>query len=135
MTHPESKPMENELTKRLLSEAPQAWQDYLRFARTLQVETNAANYPSPEQRYSAPRRSRTEIRQASAAALYMLEHVDPTGEDQVEAANPRYAFALKRADPSKGWILAGLEWHTNLRVSKSARRPCNRGFCGSPVPV
>ena len=79
-----------DLERRFLTEAPQRWEDYLRFARRLQV--------------SIPRKShsRTEYKQADGAALYISDH-------EVEGSNPSYSFRLERPSSERSWRLADLQ--------------------------
>jgi hypothetical protein len=109
---------------RFYAEAPKRWEDYLRFARTLQI-TVAVNI------YDGVNRSPngsilTELKQARGACLCAVYrnlpplHVPPgkrvpqrvlarRTSSEAEGINSSYSFKLNRRSPDKGWIITDVQ--------------------------
>lgn len=92
---------------RFLAEAPKRWEDYVRFARSLQVTLTANRYRvtdrSPIENY------RLELRQAKGACLGIKQDLGSKGEAEALGNNPSYSFKLKRRSPDRGWIIARMD--------------------------
>jgi hypothetical protein len=108
----------NDWKDRFYTEAPKHWEDYLRFARNLQITATANIYYGADR---SPKRSvRTEIKQTEGASLLAIyrngtslqvadQERDPASEAEVEGTNPSYLFKLKRRGPERGWIITDLK--------------------------
>lgn len=92
---------------RFFAEAPKRWEDYVRFARSLQISLTANQYRvadrSPIESY------RLEIKQSKGAFLGFKQDLGPKGEAEALGNNPSYAFKVKRRGPDRGWIIADLD--------------------------
>jgi hypothetical protein len=78
-----------------LTDARKGWQDYLRFAKRLQVTVTATHYEVTDGQRSTRKRSRVQIKQGDNAALRGQETVEPKTDGAVEGTNSRYSFALR----------------------------------------
>lgn len=113
---------------RFYAEAPKRWEDYLRFARTLQITVSDNLYRGVNR--SPNGTIRTEFKQARGACLCVVHrHLPPKPlppgsriapsqlarinarrtSSEAEGFNPSYSFTLNRRGPDKGWIIKDLE--------------------------
>lgn len=100
---------DRDLKEHFLRDAPQRWEDYLHFARQLQVSVNATNYSITNGERSLIHRMRTECRQTVNAALRIHQWLEPDTRGEVEGINPAYSFVLKQDDADRGWFLTELK--------------------------
>lgn len=113
---------------RFYAEAPKRWEDYLRFARTLQITLSVNMYDGVNR---SPNGSiRREFKQARGACLCVVHrHLPPKRvppgsritprqlarinasrtSSEAEGFNSSYSFKLNRRSPDKGWIITDLE--------------------------
>lgn len=94
---------------RFFAEAPKRWENYIRFARTLQVTRKGNRYIGANR--SPVGSGHSEYKQTKGAYLSIIyrENGPSKGEAEVEGANPSYSFKLKRRSPDKEWIIMDLE--------------------------
>lgn len=93
---------------RLFAEAPRRWEDYCRFARSLQVTKTGTS--SVKNGKDQPTKSdfRVEYKQTKGACLVLRQTIEPEFQATVEGGNPSYLFELIRRSPDKGWVIKKL---------------------------
>jgi hypothetical protein len=94
------------LQKRFLAEAPQGWQHYLEFCRTLQGNSDG------ERRDNGKLTQRMHF-QGKQCAGNRLDQVEIFQSDSysgsVSGNNTRYHFELARKNPDKPWVVVGIK--------------------------
>jgi len=139
---------EQELKARVLRDAPRAWQEYLAFARRLQV-TISKTPIGPVQEGDVLSRARWEIKQSQGGGYVQLVpdarnwkyptlvtlprgaldsgySLQPGGV--VIGTNPAYQFALTRPTPEAKWELDYAIWNAETRAA--VREKILRQACG-----
>lgn len=113
---------------RFFAEAPKRWEDYLRFARSLQITVTANEnvnvYDDANRLLRSLKKSsaRVEFKQTKGSSLRVVYRTEASprlvdqksgslSEAEAEGTNPSYSFKLKRRSADRGWII------TDLKVS------------------
>src|SRR6266498_4970357 len=103
------------LKERFLTEAPKAWEEYRPFAARLSgtITTQSTLTELNTGKVVPNTRVKIECKQKEGHRLFAIEPLEgPTLDPMVLAANPRYAFRLKRPKDKTDWLLS----HLDLKV-------------------
>lgn len=92
---------------RFYAEAPNRWEEYLRFARSLQMTQTIKGHIT-DNKGKRSHVLRNEIKQTKGCFLFLDQHSLPEFKEEVEGFNPSYSFKLIRRNPDKGWIIKEL---------------------------
>jgi len=94
--------------ERFFAEAPKRWEEYLRFARSLQVSVTSTRYDGANR--TPVKHIRHEFKQTKGASLRIYQELGPKSKAEAEGTNLSYSFELKRRSPDRGWIITDLEF-------------------------
>lgn len=95
---------------RFYAEAPKRWEEYRRFAKSLQMNQKRTRHllnvkgDGKESKEVA----QLEFKQTKEACLLVFQRFEPEFTGQVEGLNPSYSFDLIRRSPDKGWIIKNM---------------------------
>jgi hypothetical protein len=106
---------------RFFAEAPKRWEDYVRFARSLQV-TLISHQSGGADRSPEEGDARQVYKQTKGSCLRVDQDLGPKGEATAEGTNSSYSFKLKRRSPDRGWIITDLVVSDQSAFSDVQRR-------------